>query len=635
MSVPASTRYSISIPAPHTHLIHVVAEFDLDALPAGPVELHMAAWTPGSYLIREYARHVEAVRATSGPAKPGPEVSGSGSGSDAAGAPLPIEKTAKNVWRVDRGEARSITVRYQVYAHELTVRTSHVDDSHAFWNGAPTYLWIPALASAPHQLTVQVPEGWQVDVALPETSAGAFLARDLDELIDSPVECGTQQRLDFTAAGRPHRIAIYGRPDGTQGFDAAAFTRDVAAIVEAHSALFGPPPYARYLFILHLGGGYGGLEHRASCTLLSGPSAFHPRKRYEELLELVSHEYFHVWNVKRIRPRALGPFDYEREAYTRSLWVMEGITSYYDRLALRRAGLLPAQRYLEKLGEEWGKLLAIPGRAKQSVAESSFDAWIKLYRPDENSLNSTVSYYLKGSLVVLALDLELRLRSEGARSMDDVMRLLAERIGGAPAGFDDDAVQALFESATGLALGEAFEHLVRGRGEIDLDRRLAWVGLRLEADWDGEPKKAGPSAAPAGQGPGAGAGAGADDAPPWLGARLNREGARSVVAGVPAGCPAEAGGLYAGDEVLALDGLRVDAGSLPTRLAARRPGDVVTLTVFRRDQLRELCITLGTRPRDRFEVVAMPEAEVGVEARARYQAWMGEPWPPRKERSPR
>lgn len=185
-----------------------------------------------------------------------------------------------------------------------------------------------------------------------------------------------------------------------------------------------------------------------------------------------------------------------------------------------------------------------------------------------------------------------------------------------------------------MSLGEAFEHLVRGRGEIDLERRLAWVGLRLEADWDGEPKKTAGSGAP-GQGTSVGAGAGTDDAPPWLGARLNRDGARTVVAGVPAGCPAEAGGLYAGDEVLALDGLRVDAGSLPARLAARRPGDVVTLTVFRRDQLRELRVTLGTRPRDRFEVVALPEAEVDAPARARYQAWMGEPWPPRKERTPR
>ena len=592
-----AVRYTVSIPAPHTHLLHVEARF---ALPAEmtAVELRMAAWTPGSYLIREYARHVEDVRAE-----------------DAAGAPLAVDKAAKNVWRVAVGAARELVVRYRVYAHELTVRTSHVDDSHAFWNGAPTYLWIAELAGQPHELAVRAPEGWLVDVALPETD-GVYRAADLDELIDSPVECGTHQRIDFDAAGRPHRIALYGRPDGTQGYDPASFARDVAAVVESHGKLFGAPPYQRYLFILHLGnsGGYGGLEHRASCTLLSTPGAFHPRKRYEELLELVSHEYFHVWNVKRIRPRVLGPFDYEREAYTRSLWVMEGVTSYYDRLALRRTGLLPVGRYLDKLGEEWAKLMSTPGRLKQSIAESSFDAWIKLYRPDENSLNSTVSYYLKGSLVVLAFDLEIRQRSGGERSMDDLMRLLAARFGAAPEGFDDGAVQALFEEATGLDLGASFDALVRGRADIDLERRLAWVGLELEADWEG--------ASEAGRAKG--------EVPGWLGARVVRDGARTVVSGVPAGSPAEAGGLYAGDELIALDALRVDDRSLPARIAARRPGDTVRLTLFRRDALREAVITLGARPRDKFEVVPMPEARVTLEARQLYQGWLGEPWAPRK-----
>ncbi len=590
--------YRVSIPRPHTHLLEVEARYQ--GLTGASVDLTMAAWTPGSYLIREYARHVQDV-----------------SCSDEAGRPLPVRKVAKNRWRVERGAAATVIARYRVYAHELTVRTSHVDDSHAFWNGAPTYLYCDELRSAPQTLTVEAPRGWHIDTALTPTSETTFAAADLDELLDSPVECGVHPRIDFTAAGRPHRIALWGLPDGTQGFDARAFAADVTGIIEAHARVFGGVPYHHYLFILHLSpNAYGGLEHRASSTLLSSPTAFHPRKKYEELLELISHEYFHLWNVKRIRPRALGPFDYETEAYTRSLWVMEGLTSYYDRYTLRRAGLLPATRYLEKLGEEWGKLLAIPGRRQQSIADSSFDAWIKLYRPDENSANSTVSYYLKGSIVALALDLEVRARSRAAgadRSLDDVLRLLWRRYGEAPAGFEDDGVRAIFEEATGLDLGASFAALVDGTGEIDLEPRLATVGLRIEASYEG--------------GPGEGAGGRPlDGAPAWLGAKLQQNGARAVVANVPTGSPSEAGGLYAGDELLALDGYRVDERALRERLASRRPGDVVTLTVFRRDQLRTVAITLGERPRDKFDVVALENA--GDVERAAYLAWMGEPWPP-------
>jgi predicted metalloprotease with PDZ domain len=293
----ARTRYRVSIPAPHTHLIAVEARWE-ELGGEGPLDLHMATWTPGSYLVREYSRHVQDVACE-----------------DGEGRRLPVSKTAKNVWRVERGNARTLVARYAVYAHELTVRTNHVDDSHAFWNGAATYLWLEERRHESIELAVEAPSRWAVATALEEVAgtAGVFRARDLDELIDSPVECGRHALYELTAAGRRHRLAVWGRPDGTLGYDPQALTRDVGAIVETHAAMFGGVPYEHYLFILHLAmNAYGGLEHRASATLLASPATFHPRKKYEEFLELVSHEFFHLWNVKRIRPRALGPFDYDR-----------------------------------------------------------------------------------------------------------------------------------------------------------------------------------------------------------------------------------------------------------------------------------------------------------------------------------
>ena len=316
-----------------------------------------------------------------------------------------------------------MVARYRVYAHEVTVRTSHLDDSHAFWNGATLFLYAESLRDRPCRITIQgAPAGWHIATALSPEADSPFVLRaaNYDEIVDSPVEIGSHERLDFTAAGKPHAIAIWGR----LAFDRRRLTDDVTAIIESQSALFSPPPppYDRYTFLLHLApGAYGGLEHKHSSTLLSSPFAFAQDKRYQDFLELVSHEFFHLWNGKRIRPAALGPFDYQHENYTRSLWVVEGITSYYDRLFLRRSKRISAARFREKLGEDLTKLFRIPGRNHHSLEESSFDAWIKLYRPDESSVNTTVSYYLKGSVVALCLDLEIRSRTHNQRSLDDAM----------------------------------------------------------------------------------------------------------------------------------------------------------------------------------------------------------------------
>jgi predicted metalloprotease with PDZ domain len=420
-------------------------------------------------------------------------------------------------------------------------------------------------------------------------------------VVDSPFEIGTHELVEFTAQQKPHRLAIWGRAD----VDRATLTGDIVKIIDAATALFGDGvPYDDYTFLLMLAPNqYGGLEHSKSCALLTSPYTFHPRKKYEEFLELVSHEFFHLWNVKRIHPAALGPFDYQREAYTRSLWVMEGITSYYDRHLLVRAGLQKPDKYLEKLAEELGKIAAIPGRKRQSLEESSFDAWIKLYRPDENSVNSTISYYLKG-VVALLLDLEIRARTSGKRSLDDVMRLLWARFGKVGKGFDDADVQALAEEGAGIELGAFFDRHVRGRDEVDAERLLRTVGLQLTADRGDDD--------------------GDDAREPWLGVTTREDGDALIVASAIDGGPAVQAGLYANDQLLALDGFRVDSSSLKERLAPKKPGDKVRFTIFRRDELRDVEVALGEKPVEKVKIA--PASGAGDGERAAYEAWLGEPW---------
>jgi predicted metalloprotease with PDZ domain len=528
--------------------------------------------------VREFQRHVQELRVE-----------------DETGRPLAARKWDKATWLVDPGTAKQVIVRYRVYAFDLTVRAAHLDDTHGFWNGAPMFLYEPSLAAERCHVHVNAPAGWHTSVALPEVSPSVYEAVDYDELVDSPFECGTHEVVSFVAQGKPHRMAIWG-PVSTPRSELAA---DLVKIIDTAAGIFDKSvPYEEYLFILLSSpNGYGGLEHRRSTALLSSPFGFAPRKKYEEFLELCSHEFFHLWNVKRIHPDVLGPFDYEREAYTRSLWVMEGITSYYDRLILVRAGLKSPRRYLSALAEELGKIAQAPGRLYQSLEDASFDAWIKFYRPDENSSNSSISYYLKGGVVSLMLDLTIRARSEAGRSLDDVMRLLWRRFGARGVGFPDGEVQSIFEQAAGIGLREFFDRYVRGTSELDIAPLLRSVGLVVE-------KKSG------------------DDGP-WLGITTRESGDAAVVATALRGGPAEAAGLFANDELVALDGFRVEAGNLKARLRERKPGERVKLTLFRRDQLRTIEVVLAERPATEFAIKVAPDATAAEGAA--FERWLAAP----------
>lgn len=600
----STLRYTVRVDAPSTHLAQVELRF-VPGAQAEPGRLHlgdtvdltMPAWCPGSYLIRDYARYVRDL-----------EVRGDDE------RPRAVSKVDKHTWRVSRDGAKELTVRYCVYGHDLTVRTNHIDSDHAFLHGPATFLFPVAQRKADCEVELRFPEAWELTTAakpVGELSAaivrgkrgsGSHIrAESIDELYDHPIHLGIVRNFVLQTTV-PAKLAIWGSRSQGGMFDEQKLMVDLSAIVDDHIRRMGDAPFSDYTFLLMLSHeAYGGLEHRASSVNLYNPHFAQSRKSYEGLLELLSHEFFHAWNGKRIAPKPLLDFDYSREAYTPCLWVMEGITSHYDRFALRSSNRITAKSFLEKVLDDYARLMATPGRARQSLEQSSFDAWIKLYKPDESNLNSTVSYYLKGGLVMFALDLHIRRRTEGTRSLDHVLRHMWKRFGavGEP---HPDELQPVFEEATGLGLGDFFARFIRGTEDPELREELAYVGLELRVNAD-----------PASATDGAQGG--------WFGITTSG----NKVTGVLDGSPAQEAGLSPGDELIALDGFRTTSdGDIRNMIANRKIGETVQLSLFRRHRLIELPITIGAAPPTRYEIATV--AEPGP-AGARYQAWLGEPHP--------
>jgi predicted metalloprotease with PDZ domain len=572
-----AVQYFVAMPEPATHLYSVTMR--VEGVPAGRdhVDLVMPVWTPGSYLVREFARNVQDFAAAADSAR------------------LRWEKVDKNTWRVwlPEGGRRAFEATWRVYANELSVRTSHLDDSHAYFNGANLFMYVDGFKDAPVRMTLTTPVDWKVATGLERaagpapttgaTAAHTFAAPDFDRLVDSPVEAGPIQVVAFEALGKPHEIAIWGH--GNE--DPARLRADFKKIVEAAAGVVGDGlPYDRYVFILHLyPGGGGGLEHLNSTTSESSPYVFQRKDSYRDFLGLVAHEYFHLWLVKRIRPAALGPFDYEAENYTKMLWLMEGGTDYYANVILLRAGLLTEDEYYAELAKGIQSLARTPGRRHMSLEESSFDAWIKYYRQNEHSVNSQVSYYTKGAVVSAMLDLAIRGRTKGAKSLDDVLRYLWATYTKRGQGVPEDALEPAVEAVAGPSFREFFDRYVRGTAEIPYDDFLGYAGRRLVAEVPKDESRVDPSRGGA-----------------WLGANVSDSGGRTVVSSVLEDSPAWRAGLNAGDELLAVDGVRATAASIGDRLSDHAPGDRVTLTVFRRDDLRTLTATLAERPPESYKI---------------------------------
>lgn len=590
-------RYRLSIASPDAHQFEVRCLVDTPD-PMGQ-QFALPVWTPGSYLIREFARHVISVHAESG------------------GAPLAVEKIDKQTWRCAPSR-EPVELIYRVYAYDLSVRGAYLDRTRGFVNGAAVFVWPRGREHLPLKLELVAPDAtkWNVATAMSAESVdqrgfGVYACADYDELIDHPIEMANFALQRFEAGGVPHEIAITGAPEDT---DFARLCADVVKICETHIRLFAEVPFKRYVFqLLIVGDGYGGLEHRASTSLIASRKTLprigcDPRgEDYRTLLGLFSHEYFHAWNVKRIKPAVFVPYDLTREAYTRDLWVYEGITSYYDDLALKRAGVIDESAYLELLGQTMTRVLRGAGRLHQSVSESSFDAWIKFYRPDENAPNALVSYYAKGSLIALLLDLILR--SETRINLDDVMRLLWQRHGQTGRGVPEGGFEALLAELVGDAIAERLRSAVNGTGDLQLAPQFARFGIAMHLR--------------------------ASDSSDDKGGKPGKSTQRRVSIGVRAegkndpklvhvydGGAAQMAGLAPGDQLIALNGLRITEG-LDAALKPYCAGTSLQVHAFRRDQLFQTQVTVNEAPLDTCWL-AVEETEAD-ELRALRQRWLAEP----------
>lgn len=602
MPSPFALTYAVKPANPEAHLLEV--EIQVPAPPAGSLALSMPAWIPGSYMIRDFARNVVRISAER-----------------VDGVPVALTKRDKQTWAIDSVSA-PLTVRYQVFAWELSVRAAHLDTTHAYFNGASLLLRVHGLEDRPCRLELARPDGaryqgWRVATSLSRLDAepwgfGAYQAVDYDDLIDHPVEMGSFLSVPFEVAGVPHAMAITGRHRA----DGERLAKDLTRICAQHAALFGELPVDRYLFLATaVGEGYGGLEHRYSTSLLCSrdelPDAGDqpPSEGYRRFLALCSHEYFHLWLVKRIRPKAFVDGSLDREVHTRLLWAFEGITSYYDELALVRCGCIDQKAYLQLLAETITRVMRTPGRRVQTLAESSFDAWTRFYKQDENAPNALVSYYSKGALTALALDLTMRLETGGAVSLDDVLRELWRRYGATGEGVPERGIEAVAADVSGLDLDGFFTQALDSTDDLDIQSLLASVGIQMRLRPSSGPKDLG--------------GAVERFEPlrdqPTLGVRL-RPGGEALVQNVISGGAGELAGIAPGDLLIAVDGLRVSAENLE-RLVARVAADgPVSVHLFRRDELMALEAVPRAAPADTCELMVLDQApEAATRARS---AWL-------------
>lgn len=573
-------RWSVIAIEPETHCYSL--SMTLSGPISGPLILALPVWTPGSYLVREFAKHVENVSATAD------QIS------------VPCVKQDKSHWRIDIPDGTlEVRVSYQVYAFELTVRSSYLDQQQGFFNGANVFLYPVGWKDTSGTLHIEVPEGWEVATALEPTDSSSgknFRVPDYDTLVDSPVQLGHFERHSFEVLGVPHDLVICG--EGR--VDSRRLVADLTRIIERAAEIFGGLPYSRYLFILQLTDSVrGGLEHRNSTVIALPRHFFYKPEDYDKVLRIFTHEFFHLWNVKRLRPSNLGPFDYQQEIYTPLLWALEGITDYYANLLLSRAGVVPLDRVLDHWAESFKILDRTPGRLAQTLEEASRDTWIKFYRPDTNTPNSSVSYYLKGALVGLMLDLEIRSKTASRQSLDTVMRLLWDRYG--DRGYPEPAFEEVLIEVGGTGIAPVLDQYVRNTVPFD-ESVLATVGLRLVRTFKNDDVK-----------------------PVNLGFQITEKNQRPVVDVVFRGQPAESAGLAPGDEIVAIDGLRAIPKFWDVMLSQYQPGSTIRVTAFRRDVLYTTTISADAPQTDAWSFQSSDPAN--DEAKREFQRWTGNPFP--------
>lgn len=547
----------------------------------GEVELMMPTWTPGSYLIREYARNIEEIHAF--------QVSD--------GTSLPLRKTEKNRWVVQTASQPHILVRYRLYCRELSVRTNWVEKDWAFLTGANTFLTVSSMQASPHRIRLQLPHEWS-EVAtslrtIADQDAYTIEAANFDELVDSPILMGTLRMESAEIGGKIHRLATAA---DDQQWDTRRAMQDAAKIIELQQKFWGVTPYESYIFLNIAAEAGGGLEHDNSSVLMTGRWQQKKREGYLGWLSLVSHEFFHTWNVRRLRPAALKKYDYEREQLFDELWIAEGITSYYDDLLVVRSGLMTKDEYLERLSKTIAGLQGTAGRKVQDLADSSRDAWIKLYRPDENASNARISYYVKGAVVAALLDAQIQLKTGGQRSLDDVMRRLWQDH--LETGYTEADFHKIVESIAGAEVVSWLVRLIHSTEELDYAPLLTTYGLQFK-----------PTKLPTPE----------DVKEVFLGADAAVVEGRLTVKRIQRDSPAYRAGLNVDDEWIALNDFRV-GNDWNDRLMLHQPGDEVQLLISRRNKLMRLPVRLSAKPSANWKLETVPTPT--PEQKTRLAQWL-------------
>jgi len=567
----SSVTYTLSMPEPHTHYFEV--EMTIIDAPEN-INIKMPVWAPSSYLVREFSKSVESLSASQN------------------GSELTTSKTNKNTWHVDN-QSGNVTITYRVYAYEMSVRTSFLDASHGYLNGTSIFMYVDSKKDLPITLKINPYKDWKVvSTGLELTDKWTYTAPNYDILADAPIEIGNHELMVFEASGVKHQIAMYGEGN----FDKEVLLKDMAKIVEVCTDIYDENPNEDYLFIIHnLAKASGGLEHLNSTTLQVNRWTYEG-ENYWKFISLVAHEYFHLWNVKRMRPIELGPFNYDEENYTSLLWVMEGFTSYYDELLLKRAGFYKESDYLKVLAKTISGVENRPGNRVQPVSLASFDAWIKAYRPNENSYNTTISYYPKGALIAAMLDIEIINNSKGKKSLDDVMKYLySEYYKKKDRGFTAEEMQKALEKVVGKSLDDFYARFIDGTETIDYNAHLAKAGFKLE----NTNKKYGKA---------------------YLGVKTEVKEGKLLIQRVNRGSAAYIYGLNAKDEILAIDGYRVDQKEMDKLIGLKNGGDQVMITVTRDGMLKDLDITLGTNKQLVYKI--MPREERTKAQELVYKKWL-------------
>lgn len=538
--------YEISIPEPHTHYCEVT--MNIGGVSEKYLDIKMPVWAPGSYLIREFSKNVEEFRALGKPQ-----------------GLLHSEKINKNTWRVMTDSKNEIQITYRVYAFEMSVRTSFIDAAHAYLNGTSIFMYVDEKKEISGSVKINPYKDWKTVSTSLDKSKDAegfvYTYPNYDVLVDSPFEIGNHQVWQFLASGVDHEVAMYGEGN----YEKEKLLKDMAKVVETCTAVIGENPNKSYTFIIHnLNSGRGGLEHLGSTTLQADRFSYGTDKGYHGFLSLVAHEYFHLWNVKRIRPEALGPFNYDEENYTTLLWVMEGFTSYYDELLLVKAGFYKEENYLKLLETGINGVERTPGNKVQTLAESSFDAWIKYYRRDENAYNTQVSYYSKGAVIAALIDIEIIAASAGKQNLDDLMRdLYTTYYKGEKRGFTEEEFKKMVEKYTKKDMSDFFNKYVNGTETPDYKAYFSKVGIATTLSEEEKWK---------------------------MGLNTKEEEGKLMVSSVLRNTPAYNYGVNVNDEVLAINTYRVNDKNLSKLFEEQKKGEVYVLTVVRDGKLLDLKI---------------------------------------------